>query len=80
MNGNAGEAAEPRGIEDPPGLLAPSLSGVPNVPECEDRLPKVSELMEGSDIAALRREGRMPRSAETTADNLYTNKVTLVAD
>ena len=49
--------------EDTPELLPPSpLSGVP---EIEDRAPKVSELMEGSDIAALRREGRMPRSAET---------------
>ena len=62
MNGNAGTATALEGPEDTPGLLFPSLSGVP---EMEDRLPKVSELMEGSDIAALRRERRMPRSAET---------------
>ena len=63
MKGNAGTAIALDGPGATPELLLPSpLSGVP---ETEDRLPKVSELMVGSDIAALRREGRMPGSAET---------------
>ena len=57
INGNAGAAADPRGA-DPTELLPLSLSGVLRFPDCDDALPNVSELMVGSDMAALRRGGK----------------------
>ena len=57
INGNAGAATDPR-CADPAELPPLSLSGVLRFPDCEDALPNVSELMVGSDMAALRRVGK----------------------